>query len=80
MSKTQEIMQVIENAHYMGENGLRDYHVAQAVKSALCKPNFVERFYAVKSALHAYRVSVTIGDNQSIRIYRHDTSQELIFS
>lgn len=79
MTLTAQIKQLIEGAHCMGSDSLKDYHVAQETKSALRKQNFVERFYAVKNALHTYRVMVTIKDGSKIRIYRPETHQELVF-
>ena len=56
-SKLAEICAVLDGAHVLGVNGLRDYHAARKVRDAMrCKPPV--RLGRVKTILHPYRVTV----------------------
>lgn len=70
MNMTQTIMAAIKGTAYMGDDGLRDYHKAQAVKAALRRKNPRHRLSGVREALNQYRVSAWLTDNEQIRLVR----------
>ena len=81
MTKTSGLMKILEGAHVLGDDGLRDYHVAQRVKNANRKRKDLlgSRFLAVRQELKNYRVMVSLTDDD-VRIYRPDTRQEYFLS
>jgi hypothetical protein len=80
VSKIAEIRNFIDGAHVLGKDGLRDYHTAERVRNALRIRSSNERFEKIKSALHAYRVTVLLisCDPCQIRIRRNDQNKEIV--
>lgn len=81
MSRTAELLKLLDGSHVMDEDGLRNYHVAKRVVNANRKPKALlgSRLTAVRQELKNYRVMVSIRDND-IRVYRPDTNQEWYLS
>lgn len=80
MSKVGMILQLIEGSHIMANKPcLGDYHVAAKVRNLLRVKSSNERFAKIKSALHAYRVTVSLesSDPCIIRIRRNDLGKEI---
>lgn len=72
MTMTQTIMGILDGAAYLpqGDNqGLADYHKAQAVKAALRRRNPDEKLSRVREALNQYRVASWLVDGR-IRLVR----------
>lgn len=68
---TTTIMQTIAGTAYLGDDGLRDYHRAQAVKAALRRKIPSERLSGVREALNQYRVTAWLNANGKIDL-RYD--------
>jgi hypothetical protein len=79
MSKVGSLTDLIAGSHVMGENGLRDYHVAAAAIKALRLRAFSERLNAIRVALKNHRVQVSYDDQGVIRVFRPDRGAELFF-
>lgn len=78
MTLTDQILGVIGNQHVLGyEDGLRDYHVAQAVKRAMRLKVKSHRYTHIGRILHSYRVIVVMQGDKT-RIFAQDTQAEII--
>lgn len=71
-----QVTDLIHDAHVMGSDPLHDYHVAREVRNTMRVKLLSKRFSIIRSALHPYRVMVSIQGNQ-VRIYRPDTQAEI---
>lgn len=58
-----DIRRLIDGAHVMGPDGLRDYHAAAAAVNACRKHDFSARLAGVRKALKNYNVQVFARDN-----------------
>ena len=75
-----KIREFVSGSHVMSNDpsdGLRDYHRAREVMSALRIKDDRERFSKIKNILHVYHVMVSPGPNDSIRLYRPDANKEM---
>ena len=63
---TKQIMAVLEGSAYLGPDGLRDYHRANAVKAALRRKDPHSRLSGVREALNQYRVSAWLTESNEI--------------
>ncbi len=73
-----KIRKVIDGEHVMGEDGLRDYHKVETVKSDLRIRDRRIRFLSVKSVLAPYRVMVSLTADEKVRIYSPSKQLEVI--
>lgn len=76
MTLSRKLMDLISGAAYIPAP-LADYHRVQDVKAAARKRNAVERWSAIRVALKAYRVMVTMQGEQT-RIYNPSTGAEIV--
>ena len=68
MSLTVKIMSVLHGSAYLGDDGLRDYHRAQAVKAALRRREPSARLAGVREALSQYRVTAWLREDGRIHL------------
>lgn len=71
------IRKFIDAAHVLGEDGLRDYHAAAAVRDARRIKSEVKRFATIKHILHPYRITVS-PEGPYVRLRRNDTNTEMV--
>lgn len=71
------IRKFIDGAHVLGEDGLRDYHAAAAVRDARRIKSEVKRFTTIKSILHPYRITVS-PEGPYVRLRRNDNNAEMV--
>jgi hypothetical protein len=78
MTLTDKIGNVIRGEHVMGDDGLRDYHRIQAVKSDMRIRDRFIRFASIKATLNPYRVMVSFTADEKVRVYAPSKQVEVI--
>lgn len=78
MTLNDKIGNLIRGEHVMGEDGLRDYHRIQAVKSQMRIRDPFIRYASIKDTLKNYRVMVNFTADDKTRIFSPSKQKEVI--
>lgn len=72
-SLVSQVSRLLDGTHVLSNtpaDGLRNYHAARACVNARRLHDSYEKLAVIKQALHAYRVTVTLGLEQTVGV-RH---------
>jgi hypothetical protein len=78
VTKVSQLLKVIEGAHVLGTDGLRDYHTAKRVINSNRIALAGKRFATIRAELKNHHVIVSLNDDYTIRVYRPDTQSEMV--
>lgn len=69
---------IIRGEHVLGDDGLRDYHKIQAVKSDMRIRDRFVRMASIKATLNPYRVMVSLTADEKVRVYAPSKQLEIL--
>ena len=78
MTLNGQLGSILRGEHVMGEDGLRDYHKIQAVKNAMRVRDRFVRFNHIKAVLHPYHVTVSLLEDERVRVWAPAKQTEVI--
>jgi hypothetical protein len=78
MTKLGQILSTLDGTHISGENGLRDYRIAELVRNAGRIKDVAVRFRKVYDLLAEYSVRVAWSGAGDVMVLRNDGTRKVI--